>query len=262
MLKRLAIFVLAAMIAGAGPARAACPADAAEQLQALAERAQAGEESIAPLSEAATAMVTACGDDRVVLSLILSMFTAAGIGIEPPAPDRFQAQLFAIRTMNRILRAGGGDFPPVEATGWSVEDERNTVWDLMFAVSGDFLVYGVHADLYTPGKLESIGCGLYPAEEASALAQQARGNLDGGELLARVVFLGRNCAAEAGETAGYAALYFAEHAMARDADPEEYSGLTEADIRAGLTIFLDRHLDGASESWLFDAGEVSRLRAF
>ncbi len=45
-------------------------------------------------------------------------------------------------------------------------------------------------------------------------------------------------------------------------DPEDYNGLTEADIRAGLKMFLDQHLDGAGESVLFEADEVTRLRAF
>lgn len=262
MLNRIILPALAALVLVAAPARAACPADASSRLAALAEGAAAGRETLQTLSEAATGYVTACGEDRLVLSQILAMFAAAGLAIEPPDPDRFQAQLFAFRTINRIVRAGGAAFAADPATGWSVDDERNNVWDLMFAMSGDFLVYGAHADLYTPGKLEGIGCGLYPAEEASALARQGRGNLDGGELLARIVYLGRNCDKDDRETSGYAARYFAEHAAARTVDPDGYNGLTEADIRAGLASFLDRHLDGAGESWLFDADEVTRLRAF
>lgn len=261
MLTRLLTAAILAL-ALVAPARAACPDDAPVRLAALAEDARAGKATLLALSETATELATACGDDRVVLSLIFDMFAGAGLMIEPPDPDRFQAQLFAFRSVNRILRAGGGDFAPVEAVGWSVDDERNTYWDLMFAMSGDFLVYGVHADLYTPGKIEGIGCGLYPAEEASALARQARGNLDGGELLSRVVYLGRNCDTPDRETSGYAARYFAEHAQARADDPEGYAGITASDIRAGLSGFLDRHLDGAAQSWLFEADEVSRLRAF
>ena len=261
MLMRL-VFSLGFALLLAAPAHAACPEDAATRLHGLAQAAEAGKPDIVAMSEAATSVLKACGDDRVLLSLSLEMFTAAGIAIEPPDPNRFQAQLFAFRTLNRILRAGGGDFAPVEGIGWSVDDERNVVWDLMFAMSGDFLVYGVHGELYTPGRIEQIGCGLYPAEEASALARQARGNLDGGELLARVVYLGRKCDTPDRETSGYAALYFAEHAAARAADPEGYNGVTERDIRTGLASFLNRHLDGAAESWLFEADEVSRLKAF
>jgi len=262
MLKRFIIPALALLVAATAPARAACPADAAARLHALAEGARAGAQPLGALGEAATTFVKACGEDRVVLSLIFEMFTAAGLAIEPPQADRFQAQLFAFRSINRIVRAGGGDFAPVAAIGWTVDDERNSYWDLMFAMSGDFLVFGVHAELYTPGKIEGIGCGLYPAEEASALAQQARGNLDGGELLARVAYLGRTCDTPARETSGYAARYFAEHAAARTADPDGYNGVTERDIRTGLNSFLDRHLDGAQESAQFDAGEAARLRAF
>lgn len=262
MLKRFIIPALALLLAGAAPARAACPDGAATRLHTLAEGARAGTQTLGALSEAATALVADCGDDRVVLSLIFEMFAAAGLTIEPPEADRFQAQLFAFRSLNRIVRAGGGEFAPVMPIGWTVDDERNTYWDLMFAMSGDFLVYGVHAELYTPGKIEGIGCGLYPAEEASALAQQARGNLDGGELVARVSYLGRACDSDQRETSGWAARYFAEHATARADDPEGYAGLTEGDIRAGLTDFLARHLDGATQSWLFDEGDVLRLRAF
>lgn len=246
----------------AAPARAACPDDAAARLHGLAQAARAGSPDLVAMSEAATSVLKACGDDRVLLSLSLEMFVAAGIAIAPPDPQRFQAQLFGFRTLNRIVRAGGGDFAPVEGIGWSVDDERNATWDLMFAISGDYLVFGVHAEMFTPGRIEQIGCGLYPAEEASALARQARGNLDGGELLARVVYLARKCDTPDRDTSGYAALYFAEHAAARAADPEGYIGVIERDIRTGLTSFLDQHLDGAAESWLFDADEVSRLRAF
>ena len=246
----------------AAPAAAACPQDAAQRLHGLAEDARAGTPDLVAMSEAATSLLKACGDDRVLLSFSLDMFAAAGIAIAPPDNQRFQAQLFAFRTLNRIVRAGGGDFSPVDEIGWSIDDERNVVWDLMFAMSGDFLVYGVHADLYTPGKIETIGCGLYPAEEASALAQQARGNLDGGELLARVVYLARKCDTPDREASGYAALYFAEHAAARAADPEGYKGVIERDIRTGLTSFLDQHLDGAGQSWLFNSDEVSRLKAY
>lgn len=258
MLKR---FLPTALMAFA-TAAAACPEDASTRLTALTQGAAAGEASLGTLSEAATSLVKDCGEDRVVLSQILAMFTAAGLAIEPPGADRFQAQLFAFRTINRIVRAGGEPFAPTADASWTVIDERNAVWDLMFAMSGDFLVYGVHVELYTPGKLEDLGCGLYPAEEASALAQQARGNLDGGELVARVAYLGRACDTEERETSGWAARYFAEHAEARAADPEGYAGLTQRDIRAGLATNLDRHLAGAAESWLFDADEVTRLRGF
>ena len=57
----------------------------------------------------------------------------------------------AFRSVNRIVAAGGGDFDPVRAgdtTLWTVEDERNAYWDLMFAMSGDHLVFGVHAEIF------------------------------------------------------------------------------------------------------------------
>jgi hypothetical protein len=267
MLRQLIIPALVALILPAA-AGAACPDDAAQQIYSLTEGARAGDREIAALSEAAKAFVADCGEDRVVLSLLFAMFAVPGLEIEPPNPDRFQAQLIAFRTGNRILRAGAGDFAQLQLTGpdgapasWSVQDERNIYWDLMFAMSGDYLVFGAHGDLYTPGKIEQIGCGLYPDEEASALAQQASGNLDGGELVARVSYLGRACDTAEHEASGYAARYFGEHARARADDPGNL-GLTEGDIRAGLNGFLDRHLDGAAESWLFDAGEVLRLRGF
>ncbi|HHS94513.1 MAG TPA: hypothetical protein ENK63_04140 [Rhodobacterales bacterium] len=260
LIRLLASILFAVMLAL--PARAACPDDAAARLYGLGAQARGGADDMAAMSEAAVSLLKACGEDRVILSLVFQMFAAAGLAIEPPDPKRFQAQLFAFRTLNRILRAGAGGFAPPKGINWSVDDERNAVWDLMFAMSGDFLVFGANAALYTPGQIEKIGCGLYPAEEESALAEQARGNLDGGELLARVVYLARKCDTPEHEVAGYAALYFAHHAEARAADPDGYAGVTERDIRTGLNSFLDQHLGDAAQSWLFDADEVSRLRGF
>lgn len=268
MLRWIFTAIAVALLPSMAGAQTGCPADANTHLHDLTAKARAAEVALAELGTAATGFVTECGEDRVVLSQLLAMFTAAGLGIEPPSPERFQAHLFAYRTMNRIGRTDIAEFEPVRFAGadgtaleWGPLDERNAYWDLMFAMSSDFLVYGVHADIYTAGKTETIGCGLYPAEEASALARQAEGNLDGGELLARIAFLGRGCDDEAHEVSGYAAQYFAEHARARAADPD-YMGLTESDIHAGLTSFLDRHLDGEAQSWLFDAGAVAELRAF
>jgi hypothetical protein len=268
MPRRLLISLVLALTPAIAAAQTACPDDVAAQLHGLTEAASVGKVSLGDLSEAATRFATACGEDRAVLGQILAMFTAAGIGIEPPDPERFQAHVFAYRTVNRIRRGGDDAIAPVAFTGpdgaalsWGPLDERNAYWDLMFAISSDYLIYGVHTDFYTPGKIEAIGCGLYPDEEAAALARQAEGNLDGGELVARVAYLGRACNGEEHETSGYAAQYFAEHARARAADPA-YAGLTESDIRAGLSRFLESHLNGADESWLFDAGAVAELRAF
>ncbi|GKY88834.1 hypothetical protein [Sinisalibacter aestuarii] len=268
MTLRPLIPLLLALAPTMAEAQAACPADANAALSRFSARAASGEATLPELGDAATTYATGCADDRVVLSQILAMFTTAGLAIEPPAAERFQAHLFAFRTINRILRAGGDDFEPVAFTGpegepreWTVLDERNAYWDLVYTMASDFLVYGVHADIYTPGKTEEIGCGIYPAEEASALARLAVGNDDGGELVARVSYLGRACDGTGHEASGYAAQYFAEHAAARAGDAG-YAGLTERDIRAGLTGFLDRHLDGAGESWLFDAATVAELRAF
>lgn len=266
MLCRIALIGIVAL--APGMAQAACPADVHDRIAALTETGRAGGASAAEFGSDATEIVNACGENRGVLSQLLGMFTYAGIAAEDPSDDRLQLQIFAFRTAGRIVRAGSGDFDPVRFTApdgsaqsWGPLDERNSYWDLMFAMSSDFLVFGMHTDIYTPGKIEQIGCGLYPDEEASALAEQAVGNLDGGELMARVAYLGRHCDTEDHETSGYAARYFANHAKARARDGD-YAGLTEGDIRAGIGGFLDLHLGGGAKSWLFDPGEVARLRAF
>ncbi|MCB1336803.1 MAG: hypothetical protein KDK10_04870 [Maritimibacter sp.] len=255
------------LIALATPVRAeapACPADAHAQIEAATRGAEAGKTSVDELAPLATQLVRACRGERALLGHLLAMFTRAGLAAEPPA--RFAAHQNAYKTATAIIKSGARPFDDLrygvdgaEAT-FSQLDERNAYWDLMFALASDFLVFGVGEPLYAPGTTETFGCGLYPAEEAAALAALGEGNADGGELVIRLGFLGRSCD-EAGETAGQAARYFAAHLAARAADPE-YLGLTEADIRSGLQRFLPAHLAGAAESPLFDADEVARLLAF
>lgn len=269
MLRNLALALTLLFPALPGMAQAAdCPADASQRIFDLSQKARDGALSPAEAAQVATEITRACGRERALLGQILEMFTITGLVREAPDPERFGAHLNAFRTINAINRAGGGGFDPIGLTGpdggeilWSVIDERNAYWDLMFAMAADYLVFGVHADIYTPGKIEQIGCGLYPAEEASALATHAIDNVDGGELLARVSFLARACDTPEGDTSGYAALYFAEHKRARAADPG-YLGLTQGDIRSGLRAFLEKHLDGAPGSDLFTAGEVTDLMNF
>jgi hypothetical protein len=239
-----------------------------QQIFDMTQEARAGDVNLAELAENATAIVRGCGRDRVILAQFFEMFTVAGLAIEPPDSDRFSAQLNAFRTIDGINQAGGDDFEPLRlknADGseveWGVIEERNAYWDLIYAMASDFLVYGVHADIYTPGRTEQIGCGLYPAEEASALASYGEENVDGGELLARIAFLGRNCDTPNRETSGYAAQYFAGHRKALT-NNEEYVGLTTGDIRWGLQTFLEMHLNGAPESTLFSAEEAAELLEF
>jgi len=265
-----AFFFLCA-VAVAHPAAAqdfGCPTDVNQRIHDMTAKARAGDATMAELAETATAIVRGCGRDRVILAQFFEMFTVAGLAIEPPDADRFSAHLNAFRTIDGINKAGGDDFAPLRLSGpggeeveWSVIDERNAYWDLIYAMASDFLVYGVHADIYTPGRTEQIGCGLYPAEEVSALASYGQENVDGGELLARVAFLGRNCDTPDRETSGYAAQYFAGHMRARRGI-EDYVGLTESDIRWGLQTFLEMHLDGAPESNLFSADEAQELLEF
>lgn len=245
-----------------------CPTNVNQRIYELTEQASAREITPAEAAQAATDIAKGCARDRVMLGQFLEMFTRAGLAYEPPDPNRFGSHLNAFRTINGIERVGGGSFEPITLTAadgtefeWSVIDERNAYWDLMFAMSSDFLVFGVHADIYTPGKTERIGCGLYPAEEASALARHAVGNVDGGELLPRVSFLGRECDTPERETSGYVAQYFAAHHEAR-ADNPDYIGLTGSDIRSGLRYFLEKHLDGAAESDLFPAADVTEFMNF
>jgi hypothetical protein len=216
------------------------------------------------LGDAANEIARACGDDRVVMGQIMAMFTAAGIAIAPPSGERFQMHLLAFRTANRIAQTSPGDFAPValaEGAEWSQLDERDAFWDLMAAMSSDFLNYGVHADIYTAGITEQIGCQLYPAEEASALATQAVDGADSGELVVRLYYLGNRCDGEDHATSGQVAQYFANHARAKRADPG-YVGLTGGDIRGGIQRFLTQHLAGRESSELFSAAEVAELMAF
>lgn len=267
MLRLLALMLL--ILPTAAPAQdIGCPVDASQQLYDLTQRARAGDVAPVDLGQAANTMIEGCGPDRVLLGQIMAMFTAAGIALEPPADARFTAHLHAFRTNIRLTGMKAGRFDPVPlqdsdgtAITWTVADERDAYWDLMFAMSSDFLVGGIHDQIYTPGELEQIGCGLYPAEEASALARHGIGNVDGGEMLARVTFLATRCDGEGHEVAGYAAQYFANHYRARRDDPE-YIGLTGGDIRAGLGRYLPLYLDGAADGPLFDAETVTELMEF
>lgn len=264
---RLAFFLLAP----AAPAAAqdfGCPADLHQQLFEITAEARAGGITPADAGQAVTEVLRGCGRNRVVFAQLLELFTVAGLTREPPDTMRFGSHANALRAIEGAVGMGGAAFAPVTLAGpdgapveWGMIDERNAYWDLMFALSADFLVFGVHADRYMPGRTERIGCGLFPAEEASALSAHASGNVDGGELLARVAFLGRDCDTPEHDTSGYAALYFAEHMRARDADPG-YVGLTRGDIRSGLQAFLVKHLDGAPESDLFTVDEVDDLINF
>lgn len=245
-----------------------CPTDASQQLFDLTDKIRTGGVAPEAVAGKANEIVHGCGRERVLMGQIAAMFTALGLSLEPPHAARFGAHLNALRTWGGLAAAGGEGFEPIALTGpdgtpaeWTETDERDAYWDLMFAVSSDFLVGGVHADLYTPGALERFGCNLYPAEEASALARHGEGNVDGGELLARVSFLGSRCDTPEHETSGYAAAYFAAHYRARLDDPE-YAGLTGGDIRAGLQKYLVQHLDGRAESPIFPAALVEELLAF
>lgn len=254
----LALAILTAPLTPATAQVLGCPTDTNIRLANLSDEARAGRLSPGDLAAEVDTIVKTCGSKRVILSQVLAAFTGAGLAIAPPDDDRFRAHLQAFRTAGGLARGKAGPFDPVplgEAPAWTVADERNAYWDLMFAMSGDFLVFGAHGDLYNPASLDRIGCGLYPDEEASALATHARENVDGGELVARVHYLGANCDTAEVDTSGQAALYFEAHLKARGADPG-YVGLTENDIRAGLSRFLTDHLDGASASDLFAADAV------
>lgn len=245
-----------------------CPVDASQQLYDLTQRARAAGVTPMELGEVANGLIEGCGPERVLLGQIMAMFTVAGIAVEPPAEARYAMHVHAFRINSGLAAQHARDFEPVPLTAadgteiqWTTADERDAYWDLMFAMSSDFLLTGIHEQLYTPGKLEQIGCGLYPAEEASALARHGIGNADGGEMLARVIFLATQCDDDGHEVAGYAAQYFANHYRARRED-EDYIGLTGGDIRAGLRRYLPLYLDGAEEGPLFDAETVAELLDF
>jgi len=261
----LAILMLAnpALAQGFG-----CPTDVNQQLYEMTEQARDGTLTPVEVGEKATEIIRGCGGSRTIFAQFLELFTVAGLSVEPPDGVRFGAHVNAIRTIGRLEQLKGQALTPIRLTDaegnrfeWTTIEERNAYWDLMFAISSDFLVYGVHADIYTPGKLERFGCGLYPAEEASALATHGDRNVDGGELVARVAYLGRECDTPARETSGYVARYFAGHYRARLAT-DGYVGLTASDIRAGLQTFLAKHLDGAPESDLFTMEETTELLEF
>lgn len=258
---RLALAVL--LVAGAARAQAPdCPADPHAEVEAAARAVEAGGRTLDDVNAFATALVRGCPGDRALYGHILAMFTRAGLASEPPG--RFAAHGNALKTVGLVLKAGGDDFAEVtygDGFAWSVLDERNAYFDLMLAMSTDYLVYAVHDDLYAPGTTETIGCGLYPAEEAAALAAQGEDNADGGELVVRVGYLGRACETGSGEVAGQVARYFAAHYRARLADPA-YLGLTAGDIRAGLQRFLPDHLGDSGASPLFSTAEVAELLAF
>ena len=261
---RLALLLLT-LAAPAAAQTPACPADPHGQVEAAARAAEAGEISLDEINARATALVRGCPGDRALYGHILVLFTRAGLALPPP--ERFLAHQNALKSVGAVLKAGGDDFADVryaldgENMAWTVLDERNGYFDLMLALSTDYLVHGVHAPLYTPGTAERFGCGLYPAEEAAALAVQAEGNADGGELVVRVGYLGRNCDLGVGEVAGQAARYFAAHYRARRDDPD-YLGLTASDIRGGLQRFLADHFDGSGPSRLFSDAERAELLAF
>lgn len=259
----LRLGVLVALLAAPLRAEApACPADAHAEVEAAARAVEAGSRGLEALNTLATTLVRACPGDRALYGHILAMFTRAGLASEPPA--RFAVHQNAVKAIGAVLEAGGDPFADVafgDDMVWTVYNERNAYFDLMLALSTDTLVYAVHARLYTPGTTERFGCGLYPAEEAAALALQAEGNADGGELVARVGYLGRACDLGAGEVAGQAARYFAAHYRARMEDPD-YLGLTASDIRGGLRRFLRDHLDGSGTSSLFSDAEIAELLAF
>ena len=239
-----------------------CPTDPHADVEAAAEAVETGTKTVEALNPLATALVRGCAGDRALYGHILAMFARAGLASDPP--DRFMAHRNAFKTVGVVLKAGGDAFEDVtfgDGSTWSVFDERDAYFDLMLAMSTDYLVFSVHDELYTPGTTETVGCGLYPAEEAAALAAQANGNADGGELVVRAGYLGRQCDVGGGEVAGQVARYFAAHYRARAADPE-YLGLTQRDIRAGLQRFLPEHLQGAGSSVLFSAEEVAELLAF
>ncbi len=264
----LLIFILLTPAQFATAQSFGCPVNVNQQIYEMTGKLRTRSMTPDSAGQAARDILRGCGNDRVILAQLFEMFTVGGLALEPPDPARFSAHLNAFRMIAGINRAGGDAFEPLTLTGpdgaqvsWGVIDERNAYWDLMFAMASDFLVHGVHAAIYTAGETERIGCGLYPAEEASALARYAEGNVDGGELLARVAFLGRDCDTEAHETSGYVAQYFAGHYRARAADPG-YVGLTGGDIRWGLQTFLGKHLDGAAESDLFPAAEATELLNF
>ena len=262
MLRAASLTVLLATAAAAAAQTPDCPADPHAEVEAAAQAVEAGEKSVEALNPLATALVRGCAGDRALYGHILAMFTRAGLASEPP--DRFAAHRNAFKTVGVVLKAGGDAFADArygEAQLWSVFDERNAYFDLMLAMSTDFLVFSIHRELYTPGTAEDIGCGLYPAEEAAALAAQADGNADGGELVVRIGYLGRQCDLGSGEVAGQVARYFAAHYRARNEDPD-YLGLTAGDIRGGLQRFVPDHLNGAGESALFSAEEVAELLAF
>ncbi|MCB1329806.1 MAG: hypothetical protein KDK28_10350 [Maritimibacter sp.] len=261
---RLALLLLT-LAAPAAAQTPACPAEPHGTVEAAARAIEAGTGTLDEINTTATALVRGCAGDRALYGHILAAFTRAGLAVPPP--DRFAAHQNALKTVGVVLKAGGDAFADVayaldgEAVAWTMLDERNAYFDLILALSTDYLVHGVHAALYTPGTAESFGCGLYPDEEAAALALQAEDNADGGELVVRLGFLGRNCDLGTGEVAGQAARYFAAHYRARRDDPD-YLGLTASDIRGGLQRFLADHFDGSGPSRLFSDAERAELLAF
>ena len=264
-------FVFAAIVLLATPARAqdlGCPVDIYQQLHDQIVAARAGKLTVVDAGRISGDAVGQCRDDRVVRGQVVALLTAAGLNLEPPDQVRFRAHIQALRTARSISAKSVIAFDPVPLTDadgasieWTNADERDAYWDLMFAMSGDFLVSGTHTDIYTPGSTERVGCGLYPAEEASALATHAVGNVDNGDLVARVYFLGANCDTPEHETSGAVAAYFEGHYHAKKDNPD-YIGLTGGDIRGGLRRFLAQHLDGRDESPLFPAAAVAEYLAY
>jgi hypothetical protein len=259
---RFSVLALLAALAPGAAAAADCGASMHQRLSDLTAQGVAHTEPPASLGQQANEIVTACGDDRAVVGHIMAMFAEVAASIGAPSDLRTQFELFAIRTASRIQRDMPGDFEPVALKdgSWSVTDERNAYWDLMLAASSDFLTYGAHADFYSPGVTQKIGCLLYPDEEASALATQARDGADNGELLVRIDYLGSHCDDADHAVSGQVALYFANQAKAHE--QEGYVGLTGGDIRGGLQRFLPMHLDGRKSSELFTADEVAALMAY
>lgn len=259
---RIAAFL--ALLLTAAPAFAeGCPPDTYRRLADLTAEARAGTANPESLGQQANEVAASCGADRVAMSQIMAMFTAAGIATEPPSQLRLQEHLHAFRTANLIAHKLERDFEPVTlAEGeWTQADERDAYWDLMFAMSGDYLTYGMHEDIYMPGTTTQIGCNLYPEEEASALATHAVDGADNGEFLVRIDFLGSHCDGEDHATSGQVTMYFVNQMKARAAG-NGYVGLTGGDIRGGLQRFLPQHLAGRDSSELFSAEEVAELMAF
>ena len=125
----------------------------------------------------------------------------------------------------------GADGAPVD---WSVFDERNAYWDLLFAMASDFLVYGVHAELYTPGRTEQVGCGLVPGRRSLGAGpprgrQCRRRRAGGAGRLSRAASATRRSARRA---ATWRSISPSTPVPARPIP--DYLGLTLADIQRGL----------------------------